>query len=91
MPRVKRTPSPLRQIFGTQLRAARKAKELTIFDVAYAAHVDWSYVAQIETGKNNPSLDVMDALAQAVGLPLDQLLKAPKEHLPAETQQGQQR
>lgn len=79
MSRAKRTPSPLRQIFGARLRDARKAQDLTIFDVAYVAHVDWSYVAQIETGKNNPSLDVMDALAHAVGMPLDQLLMTPTE------------
>ena len=75
MPREKRSASPLRQVFGTQLRAARQARGMTIFDLAYAAQVDWSYVTQIENGRKNASLDVLDALATAVGVPLVTLLQ----------------
>lgn len=40
---------------------------MTIFDLAYAAHVDWSYVTQIGNGRKNVSLDVLDALAWPSG------------------------
>lgn len=78
MARDKRSPSPLREVFGANLRAARKAKGLTIFDVSYAAQVDWSYVTQIEGGRKNLSIDVMDALAKAVGVSVIELLDNPK-------------
>ena len=79
MPREKRPPSRFRRVFGERLKLARKAQELTIFDVAYLARVDWSYVVNIESGKQNPSLDVMDALAQAVGIPLPEMFRMPEE------------
>lgn len=47
---------------------------MTIADLAYAARMDWSYLTQLELGKKNPSLDVMDALAHAVGIELKALL-----------------
>nr|WP_226342366.1 helix-turn-helix transcriptional regulator [Deinococcus sp. AJ005] len=62
-------------MFGENLRATRKAKGLSTFDVAYAIKMDWSYISQIERGGRNVGLDVMDALAGAVGVPLVDLLR----------------
>lgn len=56
------------------LRLARISKDLSINDAAAKADVDWSYFAQIERGKRSVGLDVMDALAQSVGVPLFELL-----------------
>lgn len=75
MPREKRSVRPLRQVFGTQLQAARQTGGMTIFDLAYAAQVDWSYVTQTENGRKNVSLNVLDGLATAVGVPLVALLQ----------------
>ena len=77
MPFEKRSVSPLRLVFGMRLRAARQARGMTIADLAYAARVDWSYLTQIEAGRKNASLDVLDALATAVDLPLSEMLMAP--------------
>ena len=77
MHREKRPDSPLLKVFGDRLRAARLAKGMSIFDLAYVARVDWSYVTQIEGGRKNPSLNVLDALATAVELPLSEMLTAP--------------
>lgn len=75
MPKTNRPASPLRKVFGENLRATRKARGLSTFDVAYAIKMDWSYISQIERGGRNVGLDVMDALAGAVGVPLVDLLR----------------
>ncbi len=76
MPKTNRPASPLRKVFGENLRATRKAKALSIFDIAYAIKMDWSYISQIERGGRNVGLDVMDALAGAVDVPLVELLRS---------------
>lgn len=75
MPRTNRPPSPLRVVFGANLRSTRKAQGMTVFDVAHACRMDWSYINQIERGERNAGIDVLDALATAVGVPLRDLLK----------------
>ncbi|GAA5534066.1 helix-turn-helix transcriptional regulator [Deinococcus aluminii] len=76
MPRTKKTPnpSPLRRLFGQRLRSERHAQGLTLEDVAEAADMNWSYIAQVERGERNVSIDNMTALAEAVGRPLYRLL-----------------
>ncbi|THF85498.1 helix-turn-helix transcriptional regulator [Deinococcus sp. KSM4-11] len=74
MPRTSRPFSPLRAVFGARYRAARKTRGLTLDDVAHAAQIDWSYLAQLERGQRNVGIDVMDALARAIGVPLHELL-----------------
>jgi transcriptional regulator with XRE-family HTH domain len=69
-----RAASELRAVFGSNLRAVRHAKGLSIFDVSQAAEVDWSYLAQIERGERSVGLDVLHALAEAVETPLHELL-----------------
>ena len=87
MPRTSRPPSPLRAVFGGNLRAARKARGMSVFDVAYRSKVDWSYINQIERGERNAGLDILDALAQAVGVKLVDLLDPTlSSHQEAESQ-----
>lgn len=74
MPKTSRPPSPLRAVFGARLRTERKARGYTLEEVAHRAHLDWSYLAQLERGKRNVGIDALDALAQAIGIPLHQLL-----------------
>lgn len=74
MPKTSRPPSPLRLVFGVNLRAARKEQNLTVFDVAQSCRVDWSYIHQIERGERNVGIDIMDALAQAVHRDVTELL-----------------
>lgn len=65
----------MRVVFGGNLRSTRRAKGLSVFDVAYAIKMDWSYISQIERGKRNVGIDVMDALAGAIGVQLIDLLQ----------------
>lgn len=74
MARVKRDPSQTRQVFGERLRSRRKEMKLTLEDVAEKAQMNWSYIAQVERGERNISIDNMTALAEALDVPLRDLL-----------------
>lgn len=76
MPTTKRSASLARSIFGRRLREARHQRGLTLEDVAEAADMNWSYIAQVERGERNVGIDNMAALAEAVGTHLSALLQS---------------
>lgn len=80
MPTKRRPPSAERTLFGRRLRSERHASGLTLEDVAELADMNWSYIAQVERGTRNVSIDNMAALAQAVGCPLATLLQNEKSN-----------
>ncbi|UQN10649.1 helix-turn-helix domain-containing protein [Deinococcus sp. QL22] len=86
MPKTNQPASPLRAVFGANLRATRKAKGLSIFDIAHDSKIDWSYISQIERGQRNSGLDMLDALAQAVGVRVVDLLDPETEAVHAGTE-----
>ncbi len=60
---------------GARLRRRRKALGLTAKELARVANVSPSYVSQLEHGKQDqPSLEVLGALATALGMPTADLL-----------------
>ena len=74
MPRTRRAASSARTYFGTRARAVRHAKGLTLEEVAERSDLAWSYIASVERGERNISIDNMAALAEALGVPLKELL-----------------
>jgi len=75
MPKTKRPPSAARQRFGQRLRELRQARGWTLEDLGEKADLAWNYVAQIERGERNVSIDNMAALADAMGTTLSVLLQ----------------
>ncbi|MFC3861158.1 helix-turn-helix domain-containing protein [Deinococcus antarcticus] len=75
MPASKRPASYARKTFGIRLREARWERDLTLEDVAEKADMNWSYIAQVERGERNVSIDNLAALADAVGVALPDLLQ----------------
>ena len=64
------------QELGHMLKALRERKGLTQVELAEKAGVTQSYLARLEAGeRENPSLDVLKRLAEALGVPLSKLLK----------------
>jgi transcriptional regulator with XRE-family HTH domain len=61
-------------MFGERLRSRRKELQLTLEDVAERAQMNWSYIAQVERGERNVGIDNMTALAEALDIPLRDLL-----------------
>lgn len=70
----KGSPSPARIMFGKQLRARRRAKDLTLEDLAELSGLHWSYISEIEGGKRNITIDNMWRLAAALELEVRELL-----------------
>lgn len=64
---------PPRVRFGRRLRELREAAELRQVDVATRAGVTTAYVSEIERGGRSPTLDVVYALAWALGVPVTRL------------------
>jgi transcriptional regulator with XRE-family HTH domain len=56
------------QKFGENLRKIRKAKKLTMQQLAFAADIELSQVHRIEKGKTNPTVTTVLLLADALGI-----------------------
>ena len=60
------------------LAGLRHARALTQEALARSAKVPRSTVASLESGAGNPSLVVLVKVAQALGVPIDELLASPR-------------
>src|SRR6478672_6845522 len=60
------------------LGSLRHARQLTQDALARAAAVPRSTIANLESGAGNPSLVVLVKVAHALGVPIDELLAAPR-------------
>ena len=58
---------------GIALRAERKNQKIGIETAAKAMSITASYVSQIENGKKNPTLSVLDNYTQFLGMDLFEL------------------
>ena len=63
-----------RRIFADNLRKARHAKKLSQEDLAELANLHRTYVGSVERAERNVSIDNMERLAVALGVPLPVLL-----------------
>lgn len=61
---------------GAKLRAARRAKDLSLRQLASMAEVSASLLSQIENGKANPSVRSLYSIADALGVPIDYFFPA---------------
>ena len=60
--------------FGHHLAVLRKSKKLSLEKLAFEADVEISQIHRIEKGKINPTLSTLNLLAQALEIPLRDLL-----------------
>ncbi len=51
---------------GAELRALRKARDLTLKELSALARISLSHLSAIERGASNPSVEVLNALAQGL-------------------------
>lgn len=63
------------QVFGRNVRAARKEKGWTQEQLAFEADIKRAYLSEIEGGKRNPTLDVVEKIAVALGVPVWHLVR----------------
>ena len=69
---------------GARIRTLRKSKEpkMTSTDLAKRADISQSYVIEIESGKKNPSLEVLSRIARALDISLPEILSGTAPPLP---------
>lgn len=60
--------------FGAQVRATRKARGLSLVQVALATDLSIGYLSQIERGLSSPNLRALTALADALGVAVAALM-----------------
>ena len=65
----------LRVTFGGNFKAARIKAGLTQTDIAGLTGIAQTYISSIECGKQNPTLDTLAVLAEAIGSDVRSLLK----------------
>lgn len=63
-----------RAIVGRNIRRLREARRMTQEQLAFEAQIDLTYVGGIERGRRNPSLMVMVRIADALDVPVGDLL-----------------
>lgn len=65
---------PLARILGNRLRETRRARKMTQSALAEHVGLGPAYISMIECGRSNPTLEVMGALAAALGVTVPDLL-----------------
>ena len=60
--------------YGRALKTLREVRQLKQKDLADRAALDAGYVSQIESGKKVPSTTALEAIAQALGVPMHLLM-----------------
>lgn len=67
-------PQSARMVFATNLRRARRLREVSQESLALDAGLSRTYVSEVERGERNISIDNMGLLAQALQVPLRDLV-----------------
>ncbi len=64
----------LADYIGLTVRRLRQDREFTLQSLADQSGISKSYLGDIEKGRKNPTTDVIEAIAQALGVPPRRLL-----------------
>lgn len=64
----------IKEKFGNRLKSLRKEKALSQEELALKSGLNRPYISGIEQGKRNVSLEVMEKLAEALGVEIGELV-----------------
>ncbi|MFB8765342.1 helix-turn-helix domain-containing protein [Nocardiopsis alba] len=65
-------------VVGTRLRTLRRARGITLADLAVTIGVSESTLSRLESGQRRPTLELLLPLARTYDVPLDDLVGAPR-------------
>ena len=68
-------PIPPQRAFGQRIRELRQAAGMTQDDLSERCGLFRTYMSRIETGKANPTLSMIHALAGSLGVPVTALFE----------------
>ncbi|MBO9099381.1 MULTISPECIES: helix-turn-helix domain-containing protein [unclassified Rhizobium] len=82
-----------KELLGWNIRKIRVGRQLSQEALAFEARIDRAYLGRVERGKENVTLNVMEALAAVLGVPLGDLFTLPVagEAKPAALKAGRRR
>lgn len=60
---------------GMRIRYLRKNKKWSIEDLALEADINKNYLSDLERGRRNPTLNILDRIAVALDINLEELFK----------------
>jgi transcriptional regulator with XRE-family HTH domain len=69
----------LADYFGAAVRKHRELLRLSQEDLADRSGIDRTYISGVERGVRNPTLDVMQRIAQGLGVDLDVVFATARE------------
>jgi len=68
---------------GVNIRKVRKKKGLTLRKLGELSNVSHSFIADIESGRSYPSLQTLSALAEALRVPITDLIRETELEIPS--------
>ncbi len=72
--KTSKTQHTIREVFGHNLRLARRLKDMSQEELALRSELSRTYVSEVERGVRNVSIDNMEVLSIAIGVPLSDLV-----------------
>lgn len=60
---------------GLRIRFLRQQKGFSQEEFAFRAHINKNYLSDLENGRRNPTLDILNRLVSALGITLSELFK----------------
>jgi transcriptional regulator with XRE-family HTH domain len=70
--------SELKNQFGKRLRKLRRIKDLTQEELAEQVGVSTNFISQVERGVNAPSFDILQKLAEVLGVRVQEFFDFPE-------------
>ncbi len=60
---------------GMRIRYLRKQRKMSIEDLALLSNINRNYLSDLERGKRNPTLKILNKIATALNITLSELFK----------------
>lgn len=61
--------------FGMRIRYLRKKRHMSIEDFALECGINYSYLCDLENGRRNPTIKIIEKIAKGLGLTLSELFQ----------------
>ena len=60
---------------GMRIKYLRGQKKMSQLDLSIVSNVNKNYICDLENGRRNPSLEILERIADALGITLEELFK----------------
>ena len=77
-------PPLMREVVGDVLRRARTSQGRTLREVSDSARVSLGYLSEVERGRKEPSSELLNAICDALAVPLSTVLTDAGERMASE-------